>query len=1415
LGDGGKGGLSSIGSRLGLGGDKDKPATPKGESGGRFGALKGKLPFGKQDDKSGARPGGGTGSAPARSALGGAIGSGAGAKTSTGTFPSAKTSTGTHAAAKGASAQKGGLGSILGSLPLFGGKKADDKKAAAKQRASKAPKVESTGLSLDTKLDILGVALVLGSLALILSGLSPTKGALTEQVNTILARTFGWGAIAVPIAMLGIGGWLILRHFGDEAPTVDKTQLLGKVMLYIGALVLFQYVDTFINPQFGDYASLTPDLLKEFLTTFTVNQGRGGGLVGAELYFLLFTNFGEIGGFFVLLGWMIVSIMLALELSAAELAIIVISVGRSFRDAQQRRAQARAAQRAAQQAALPQITVAKPEAEQLPGGTSPALPAPTPTAATPQPESAPALTTPERSIPVTMGGRTIGTFSRGGDLTPAETTPEAPPKPQPAGGFASRLRQSMPAVNLPGAKPAPEAPAESDKGGRRLFGRRPAEPEKSPADGEKAAATGRGLFGKRTNEPEKPAATTGAAEGEQPAGGFGRQLFGTRPAEPEKPAETEKPAASAGVGGRLFGQRSNEPEKTAATTDKVEDEKPAGGLGRQLFGTRPAESEKPAEAEKPAVSGGGRPFGKPAEAEKPLITTPSGDGEQPAGPEKPAALTPAATKPAALSSPFAPKPTAARPSLEKDDLDDVDEDFEDEEDDAPVRLGDLVRPRSATPPPSPFARPTPGKPSASPTPKGEPAGTAKPPVTPPKPEDDEELANLPPARPKGTGPLPRPGDDMRSRFGAPPRPESKPTLGDRQERLNAIRGGQLGKPEPASRPDGDKPETKPATESAEKQPAASIEAKPPAASAPSPTPAAKEQPERRTPIFGKLPDDQAEKQEESKPAALIPTPSSLKSSPVFNVPSSEPPVRAAVRPSQTPLPPRKQKDWKLPDYKTLLMPGSEQDFDREFLLRRARIIEETLQSFGAPGRVVEVNTGPVITQFGVEPDYLVMRSGKKNRVKVSAIAQLDKDLQLALGAKSIRIEAPVPGKGYVGVEVPNEEAALVSLRDVMDSDEFRRIDSPLAIALGQSVDGTPVAADLAVMPHLLIAGTTGSGKSVCVNAIISSLLLRNTPDKLKMIMIDPKRVELTGYNGIPHLVAPVVVDLERIVGVLKWVTREMDERYKRFSNAGARNIEDFNKHLPAGEEWMPYIVVIIDELADLMMLAPDETERVITRIAALARATGIHLVIATQRPSVDVVTGLIKANFPARIAFAVAGGVDSRVILDQPGAERLLGRGDMLYMSGDSPAPVRLQGVFVSDVEINNITRYWKSQVDEDTPMRPIPMVLDSSVPAEPARSVLPEEKRTTQQAFWERESARANGDREDDDDVPDGEDEMYDEAVELVRRLGKASVSLLQRRLRIGYTRAARLIDLMEERGVVGPAESGSKPREVLPVED
>ena len=513
---------------------------------------------------------------------------------------------------------------------------------------------------------------------------------------------------------------------------------------------------------------------------------------------------------------------------------------------------------------------------------------------------------------------------------------------------------------------------------------------------------------------------------------------------------------------------------------------------------------------------------------------------------------------------------------------------------------------------------------------------------------------------------------------------------------------------------------------------------------------------------------------------------------------------------------RPRVDWQLPDFRALLTGGSTGEMDEEVLLQQAQIIEDTLASFGAPGRVVELNTGPVITQFGVEPDYLTSRTGKRSRVKVSAIAQLDKDLQLALGAKSIRVEAPVPGKGYVGIEVPNPDSAMVSLRDVMESRGFQHVDSPLAIALGMSVDGNPVSADLTQMPHLLIAGTTGSGKSKCINAIIISILANRSPDDVKFIMVDPKRVELTGYNGLPHLVAPVVVELEKTVGVLRWVMREMDERYKKFSKAGARNLIDYNHILDPETAPMPYIVVIIDELADLMMTAPEETERAVSRIAALARATGIHLVIATQRPSVDVVTGLIKANFPARIAFAVAGSVDSRVILDQPGAERLLGKGDMLYLSGDAPAPLRMQGVFVSDEEINSISRFWKLQNLGLAEIEPISLPAEAGTtnkkPSNGHESGAANVEPPSQASFWDSSAQRDMTGTAGGDTDPQ-EDELYQTAVDMVRRLEKASISLLQRRLRIGYTRAARLVDMMEERGVVGPPKEGSsKPRDVLP---
>ncbi len=480
--------------------------------------------------------------------------------------------------------------------------------------------------------------------------------------------------------------------------------------------------------------------------------------------------------------------------------------------------------------------------------------------------------------------------------------------------------------------------------------------------------------------------------------------------------------------------------------------------------------------------------------------------------------------------------------------------------------------------------------------------------------------------------------------------------------------------------------------------------------------------------------------------------------------------------------------WQLPVPQEILEAGIAMHSSDEMDQHRARVIEETLNSFGAPAHIVEINRGPVITQFGVEPDFVETRSGR-TRVRVGKIAALADDLALALSARSVRIQAPVPGKGYVGIEVPNDQASLVHLREVIESEAFQRLRSPLRFGLGQDVSGRAVAIDLAAMPHLLIAGTTGSGKSVCVNALIACLLLHNTPAQLRLIMVDPKRVELSNYNGIPHLLTPVVVELERVTGVLQWVTREMEGRYQKLANAGCRNIAEYNaKASQKGESTLPYLVVIIDELADLMMLAPEETERSLTRLAQLARATGIHLVIATQRPSVDVVTGLIKANFPARIAFAVASGVDSRVILDQPGAERLLGRGDMLFQAPDSAAPIRLQGAFVSDSEIQRLVEFWQAQNKPSGEMA-------SGEFATP----LPSGVSLKQMPLW--------------DDLMSEEalDPLFNEAVDIARRQGRASISMLQRRLRIGYTRAARLIETMEEKGIVGPPMPGTGTREVL----
>ena len=447
--------------------------------------------------------------------------------------------------------------------------------------------------------------------------------------------------------------------------------------------------------------------------------------------------------------------------------------------------------------------------------------------------------------------------------------------------------------------------------------------------------------------------------------------------------------------------------------------------------------------------------------------------------------------------------------------------------------------------------------------------------------------------------------------------------------------------------------------------------------------------------------------------------------------------------------------------------------------RAAGLIEKTLDEFGLPAKVVDFRTGPSVTQFAVEPGYMEHPapdgSVTRSKVRVSQISSLANDLALALSAPAIRIEAPVPGKAYVGIEVPNRKQERVHLRPILESEEFEALGAPMGIAMGRDVAGAPIVADLASMPHLLIAGTTGSGKSVCITSLATCLAINNTPEDLRFVLIDPKRVELLRFNGLPHLMGKVETNLTRIAGVLRWCTVEMDRRFKLLESASARDIAGYNRKLGRrkGGETLPRLVIMIDELADLMMLAPDQTESALVRLAQMARATGIHLVVATQRPSTDIVTGLIKANFPARIAFAVASSVDSRVILDGPGAESLLGKGDMLYLAPEAAAPVRLQGVYVSDKELEGLISNWRP---------------------EGARAASP-----PWEDFLVRQEALSK------------QDVVLEQAIELVRETGQASASLLQRRLRIGYPRAARLMDELEELGLVGRAESGGRTREVL----
>lgn len=458
--------------------------------------------------------------------------------------------------------------------------------------------------------------------------------------------------------------------------------------------------------------------------------------------------------------------------------------------------------------------------------------------------------------------------------------------------------------------------------------------------------------------------------------------------------------------------------------------------------------------------------------------------------------------------------------------------------------------------------------------------------------------------------------------------------------------------------------------------------------------------------------------------------------------------------------------WQYPPL-SLLNETKEASANRGNLKQNAQVIEKTLESFGIACKVVEVNLGPTITQYALEIPM---------GTKLSKILGLQNDLALALATPTgnVRIEAPIPGKSLVGIEIPNISPEVVSLKNILSSDRMRSDRSKTSIGLGLDVSGNTIIADISKMPHLLIAGTTGSGKSVLMNALIATLLFRASPQEVKLILVDPKRVELSEYNDIPHLLTPVIVEPEKILSALKWAMQEMDRRYKLFREAQVRNIGGYNEL--SGFQALPYIIIVIDELHNLMEFAPVEVEDAIVRLAAMARATGIHLVLATQRPSVDVITGLIKANIPARIAFNVSSMIDSRVIIDQPGAEKLLGKGDMLYVPPDASKAARIQGVYVSDNEIRNLIDFLKKS------------------------GFAPEYTEEVTQMPVGKKGIQDSGEK----------DELFEDAVRTVCQYDRASASLLQRRLRVGYARAARLIDELESSGIIGPGE-GSKPRDVL----
>ena len=510
-----------------------------------------------------------------------------------------------------------------------------------------------------------------------------------------------------------------------------------------------------------------------------------------------------------------------------------------------------------------------------------------------------------------------------------------------------------------------------------------------------------------------------------------------------------------------------------------------------------------------------------------------------------------------------------------------------------------------------------------------------------------------------------------------------------------------------------------------------------------------------------------EKRENKEASVFIPRPKTSEMQPLSRSPlTAEPKIKIKAKPAEFAESRVKPQELKIGDYRlpSLDLLDSPPPFEarqiKEDLAANARILEETMEDFGVSVKVTDIERGPVITRYELEP---------APGVKVNRIVTLSDDIALAMKAQSVRVVAPIPGKGRVGVEVPNIQSSLVYLREVFSSAEFQKAESKLTLVLGKDISGQPVVADLGDMPHLLIAGTTGSGKTVCVNCSILAMLFRCTPNELKFLMIDPKMVELAPFNGLPHLLCPVVTDAKKAAVALNWVVSEMEERYRLLAKVGVRNIDSYNEK----QERIPYIVVIVDELADLMMVARDQIENAITRLAQLSRAVGIHLLLATQRPSVDVVTGVIKANFPARISFKVASKVDSRTVLDSNGADKLLGRGDLLFLRPGESKLIRAQGSLVSDKEIEKVVDFIKSQAEP---------VYDEEILKEQHSAIL------------------ANGEK----------DELYDQAVRIIMESNQASVSILQRRLRLGYTRAARIIDTMEQDGMVGHFE-GSRPRKIL----